>query len=229
MPTPATWQDARERVVLFAQRMLREGLTYFTAGNVSVRIEGDPELVAMTPSSLPYDTMQPEDVVIASVGGRVVDGARRPTSEFPLHTLAYAQRPDIRAVVHTHSPSAMAMAAAGLSLPPILHGFVAGCGGGIVTAPYAKGGTDEVPLFTAEPLRDRSACFLRNHGVLAVGPTLEHAYNAAAQVEGASLAYLLARPLGPVPELPPDDVARLRRDLWLPAWTEGSDALTHGG
>jgi ribulose-5-phosphate 4-epimerase/fuculose-1-phosphate aldolase len=229
MAIPANWQDARERVVLFAQRMLRDGLTCFTAGNISVRIEGDSELVAMTPGSLPYDTMRPEDVVIANVAGQVVHGLRSPTSEFPLHTIVYEQRPDIGAVVHTHSSAGMAMAAAGLSLPPILHGFVAACGGGIITAPYAKGGTDEIPVFTAAALRDRSACFLRNHGVLAVGPTLEHAYNAAAQVECASRAYLLARAFGPVPEIPPDDVARLRRDLWMPAWTDGSSAPTHGG
>ena len=209
--------------------MLRERLTFFTAGNISVRIPDEPDLVAMTPGSLPYDTMQPSDVVIAKVSGVVVDGTRPPTSEFPLHTLAYALRPDVRAVVHTHSSSAMAMAAAGLPLPPILHGFVAACGGGIVTAPYARGGTDEIPAFTVDPLRDRSACLLRNHGVLAIGPTLEHAYNAAAQVEAAAGAYLRARALGPVPELPPEDVERLREEFWAPAWAGTADAPTHGG
>ena len=224
-----SWDRAREQIVLYCRRMLREGLTYFTAGNISVRIADDPELVAMTPTGLPYDTMDPRDVVIATVNGRIVDGARRPTSEFPLHTRAYVLRPDVRAVVHTHSPAAMAMAAMGLTLPPILHGFVAACGGGIVTAQYARGGTDEIPEFTAEPLRDRSACLLRNHGVLAIGPTLEHAYNAASVLEGAADAYLRALAFGPVPELPPDDVARIRRDQWEPAWDASPGGVTHGG
>ena len=75
-----SWDRAREQIVLYCRRMLREGLTYFTAGNISVRIADDTELVAMTPTGLPYDTMDPRDVVIATVNGRIVDGARRPTS-----------------------------------------------------------------------------------------------------------------------------------------------------
>ncbi len=224
-----SWERARERVVLYCRRMLAEGLTYFTAGNISVRIPDDPGLVAMTPGSLPYDTMEPADVVIATVDGRVVAGARTPTSEFPLHTRAYARRPDVRAIVHTHSPAAMAMAAMGLALPPVLHGFVAACGGGIVTAPYARGGTSEIPDFTADALRDRSACLLRNHGVLAIGPTLEHAYNAASVVEGAADAYLRALAFGPVPELAKDEIERIRGEQWRPAWDEVAGVATHGG
>ena len=186
------WSEARERVLLFAQRLLAERLVFFTAGNVSMRIAGDPELVAMTPSSTPYDTMRPEDVVIVRLDGRIVDGTLKPTSELPLHTLTYVRRPDVGGIVHAHSPAAMAAAAMGIAIPPILHGLIAACGGGIVTAPYARGGTAEVAERTAEALRDRSACLLRNHGVLAIGPTVDHAYNAASVVEGVADAYLLS-------------------------------------
>lgn len=104
----------------------------------------------------------------------------------------------------------MAMAALGMDLPPILHGLVAAYGGGIVAAPYARGATEDMAILTAEPLRHRSACLLRNHGVLAIGPTVEHAYNAASVVEGVADAYLRALPFGPVPEVPAADVERIR-------------------
>jgi ribulose-5-phosphate 4-epimerase/fuculose-1-phosphate aldolase len=229
MTVPSTWVEARERVHLFAQRLLAERLVYFTAGNISMRIADDPGLVAMTPASTPYDTMRPSDVVIVRLDGRVVDGALKPTSELPLHTLTYARRPDVGGIVHTHSAAAMAAAAMGIAIPPILHGLIAACGGGIVTAPYARGGTAEVAELTADSLRDRSACLLRNHGVLAIGPTVDHAYNAASVVEGVADAYLRALSFGPVPEIASDEVDRIRREQWSPAWSAADSAATHGG
>jgi ribulose-5-phosphate 4-epimerase/fuculose-1-phosphate aldolase len=226
---PATWQEARERVLLFSRRLLAERLVYFTAGNLSMRIPDEPDLVAVTPASTPYDTMRPDDVVIVRIDGRVVDGALRPTSELPLHTLTYQRRPDVGGIVHAHSAAAMAVAAMGIGIPPILHGLISACGGGIVSAPYARGGTAEVAELTAPALRDRSACLLRNHGVLAIGPTLDHAYNAASVVEGAADAYLRALAFGPVPQIAPDEVARIRREQWAPAWERTAKAPTHGG
>jgi L-fuculose-phosphate aldolase len=224
---PATRAEARELVVLFSRRMLAEHLVSYTAGNISARIGDEPGLVAVTPGSTAYDTLCVEDIVIVALDGTIVDGRRKPTAELPLHTLAYRDRPDVAGIVHTHSPAAMAMAAMGMDLPPILHGLVAACGGGIIAAPYARGATDEMATLTAEPLRHRSACLLRNHGVLAIGPNVEHAYNAACVVEGVADAYLRALPFGPVPEVPADDAERIRRTQWAPAWA-GSGA-THGG
>ena len=226
---PETRREARELVVLFCRRMLAEHLVSYTAGNISTRITSEPDLVAVTPGSTAYDTLRPEDVVIVRLDGTVVEGALRPTAELPLHTLAYRDRPDVAGIVHTHSPAAMAMAAMGMDLPPILHGIVAACGGGIVAAPYARGATEEMALLTAEPLRERSACLLRNHGVLAIGPTVEHAYNAACVVEGVADAYLRALPFGPVPEVPADDVERIRTTQWAPAWSGGLQGRSHGG
>jgi L-fuculose-phosphate aldolase len=226
---PRTRDEARSLVVIFCHRMLAEHLVSYTAGNISTRITDEPGLVAVTPGSTAYDTLRPEDVVIVALDGAIVEGTRRPTAELPLHTLAYRDRPDVAGIVHTHSPAAMALAAMGRDLPPILHGIVSACGGGIVTAPYARGATEDMATLTAEPLRHRSACLLRNHGVLAIGPNVEHAYNAASVVEGTADAYLRALPFGPVPEVPADDVVRIRETQWAPAWSGGSSAPTHGG
>jgi L-fuculose-phosphate aldolase len=226
---PATRDEARAVVLLFARRLLAEHLVSYTAGNISARIGSEPGLVAVTPASLAYDTMRVEDIVIVGLDGAVVEGDRRPTSELPLHTLAYAARPDVWGIVHTHSRAAMAVAAMGWDLPPILHGLVAACGGGIVSAPYARGGTAEVATLSAPALQERSACLLRNHGVIAIGPSVEHAFNAASTVEGVADAYLRARAFGPVPEIPADDVERIRREQWAPAWATNEGSPTHGG
>ena len=219
-------QRARDEVLLFCQRMQAEHLAYYTSGNISMRIGDEPNLIAMTPTSLPYDTLRPEDICIVTVDGEVVDGERRPTSEFPLHTLVYARRPEVGGIVHTHSPAAMAMAALGLTLPAFLTGLVGAAGGDIRTAPYARPGTAAMADLTAEALNDRGACFLRAHGVLAVGRTLHHAYNAASVVEGAADAFLRILPLGPVPELPEEE-RRWFGDFWRSQWS--STTLTGYG
>jgi len=226
---PETRGEAREMLVLFCRRMIEAHLAYYTSGNLSTRIGGEPGLIAITPTSTAYDTLRAEDIVIATVAGEVVEARLAPTSELPLHTLTYQDRPDVLGIAHVHSAAAMTMSVLGWDLPPILHGFVSACGGGIAAAPYAKGGTDEMATLTREPLRDRSACFLRNHGTLAIGPTLEHAFNAATVTEGAADAYLRARAFGEVPEIPADDVARIRARFWEPAWSGLAGVPTHGG
>jgi len=109
------------------------------------------------------------------------------------------------------------MAAMGRTLPPILTGLVSAAGGSVATAPYARTGTAEMADFTASALVDRSACFLRHHGVLAIGSSVEQAYNTASVVEGAADAYLRAAPLGLVPELSPEEVEWMRL-RWKNRW-----------
>ena len=206
--------------------MQAEHLAYYTSGNISCRVDGEPDLIAMTPTSLPYDTMRPDDICLVTIDGEMVEGERRPTSEFPLHTLVYARRPEIGAIVHTHSPAAMAMASLGLTLPAFLTGLVAAVGGDVQTAPYARPGTAALADRTVEALRDRGACFLRSHGALGVGHTLAHAYNALSVVEGAADAYLRILQLGPVPELPEEEI-RWFADYWRSQWTK--DQITGYG
>ena len=211
------WQQAREEVIRYCRRMQAEHLVRDTAGNISTRVAGEPDLVAMTPTSLPYDTLEPEDICIVTAEGTVVDGRAAPTSEFPLHTLVYQRRADVGAIVHTHSPAAMTMAALGWTLPPILTGFVEAAGGAVATARYSRPGTAEMADYTAETLSERGACFLRHHGLLAIGSDLAHAFRAASVTEGAAEVYLRARTFGPVPELSEGEV-RWIADRWRAQW-----------
>jgi ribulose-5-phosphate 4-epimerase/fuculose-1-phosphate aldolase len=220
--------EARTEVLAFARRLTSDHLVAFTAGNISRRVDGEPDLVAMTPRALPYDSMQLEDICLVTLDGELVEGAREPTSELPLHTLAYQRRPDLGAIVHTHSPAAMAMAAVGLTLPPILIGLVAAAGGSIATAPYARTGTAAMADAIDVALADRGACLLRFHGVLAIGRTLSHAYNAAAVVESSADAYLRVLPLGEVPVLPAEEVDWLAAH-WRSQWTTAEAPTYRGG
>jgi ribulose-5-phosphate 4-epimerase/fuculose-1-phosphate aldolase len=219
---------ARAEVLAFARRMTEDRLVAFTAGNVSRRVDGQPDLIATTPRALPYDTMQLDDICLVTLDGDLVEGDREPTSELPLHTLTYRRRPDLGAIVHTHSPAAMAMAAVGLTLPPILIGLVAAAGGAVLTAPYARTGTPEMADAVEQALADRGACLLRFHGVLAIGRTLAHAYNAAAVVESSADAYLRALSFGEVPVLPDEEVDWLAAH-WRSQWTTLEPPAYRGG
>jgi len=220
-------ERARSEVVVYCRRMLAESLVDFTAGNISVRVDGEPGLYAVTPTGAPYDSLESIDVCLATIDGEVVAGRLKPTTEFPLHTLMYRRRPEVGAIVHTHSGAAMTMAALGWTLPPILTGFVAAAGGAVRTAPYARPGTETLADVTADALADRGACFLRHHGLLAIGATLHHAYNAASVTEGAAEVYLRARAFGPVPELPEEETAWIA-EVWREQWREAGSGAGPG-
>jgi L-fuculose-phosphate aldolase len=216
-------QRACEEVVRYGRRMQSEGLVHWTSGNLSLRVEGEADLIAMTPSDTPYDTMDPEDVCLVRSDGSIVSGRRGPTSEFPLHTLVYQRRAEVGAIVHTHSRAAMTMAALGWTLPPILTGFVEASGGAVSTARYSRPGTAEMADFTADALRDRGVCFLRHHGLLAIGATIQRAFKAAAVTEAAADVYLRARQFGEVPELPASEVEWIA-SAWREQWGGEADA-----
>jgi L-ribulose-5-phosphate 4-epimerase len=205
-------------VIRYAHKLQTERLVYATAGNLSTRVAGEPDVIAMTPTSADYERLQPDDVCLVSTAGELIDGARRPTSELPLHTLVYARRPEVGAIVHTHSSAAMTMAVLGWDLPPILTGLVDAVGGDVRCAPYSRPGTDEVADLTTDALADRGACFMRHHGLLAVGSDLAHAFAAAAVTEASARVYLDTRAQTPeVPQLDPDDVARIAAH-WREQW-----------
>jgi ribulose-5-phosphate 4-epimerase/fuculose-1-phosphate aldolase len=185
--------QARQQVVLYARRMHSEHLTGATFGNVSCRVGGEPGLFAISPTRLAYDTLTPRDVCLVGLDGDQVAGSRPPTTELPLHLGLYAERWDVGAIMHTHSPAATTMAVLGWELPPILTGLVQTIGGGVRLAPYGRPGSAELADSVHEALDGRGACFLRHHGLLAVGADCAEVLLAAAATEVAARVYLDAR------------------------------------
>lgn len=199
--------EARQKVVTFARKLQAERLVYSTAGNISLRIPEEPGLLAVTPTSMQYDFLEPEDIVIVDLDGTVVDGRRAPTSETHMHALISKRRPEIGAIVHTHGKSVMTMANLGWNLPPILTGLVEATGGTVYCSPYSQPETEQMADFTEEALQDRGATFLRFHGALSIGADLEHAFHTASVLEGACEVYLTLKQLGgEINELPQPDV-----------------------
>lgn len=196
--------ELREQVALTALAMSIKGLSPGRSGNVSARFAGG---MLITPSGLPYDEMEPGDVVLVAADGSVARGQRKPSSEWHFHLAAYRARPDIGAVVHTHSMHATILACAHLPIPAF-HYMVAIAGGtDIPIVPYATFGTDELANHVASGLQDRNACLMANHGQIAVGASLPAALELASEVETLAEQYYKVRLLDRVHVLPVEEMA----------------------
>ena len=155
------------------------------SGNLSVR-EGEGFVV--TPAGLPYAGMTEADVVRVAADGRAT-GRHRPSSEWQLHAAIYAARPEVQAVVHTHSPRATALACARRGIPPF-HYMVLLAGGPVRCAEHATFGTLDLARACVAGLDGRRAVLLANHGVVAVGARLQAAVTLAMEVENLAGQYL---------------------------------------
>jgi len=184
----------RRSVVETARAMSASGLSPGRSGNVSARV-ADGMLI--TPSGLAYDDMKPADIVHVAADGSVAPGQRRPSTEWHLHLAVYAARPDVNALVHSHSLHATVLACAGRPIPAF-HYMVAVAGGAdIPLVPYATFGTPELAGLVAAALAGRNACLLAHHGQVAVGATLGAALDLAREVEVLAEQYGKVLQLGP--------------------------------
>jgi L-fuculose-phosphate aldolase len=171
-------QTEREAVVATCRALVADGLVVGTAGNVSARA-GD--LIAVTPTAVPYDRLRPEQVAVFRLDGTPVEAPLAPTSELPLHLAAYWST-NAGAVVHTHPVAATALSCLVDEVPPV-HYYVAMFGGPVPVAPYAPYGSRELADATATALRGRTACLLANHGAVTVAADLSAAYDQARYLE----------------------------------------------
>lgn len=201
--------EYRQRVLAAAVNSYRGGLVRGTSGNWSARDPGTG-LVAVTPSSLPYDSMTARDIVVVNLDGEVVEGEHAPTSELPMHLEVYRRRPEVAGIAHTHSPYATAFATLHRELPPILI-EMALVGKGVPVAPFAMPGTGELGEVAVAAMAGGNACLLANHGVLAVGPTVEKATLTATLVEDIAQIYHLAAQLGEPHRIPEATMAAMIR------------------
>jgi L-fuculose-phosphate aldolase len=188
---------ARAAVVATAQAMERAGLAPNRSGNVSCRFDDG---CLITPSGVPYAEMTAVDIVALDLAGVVRSGTRTPSSESPFHTAIYRGRPDAGAIVHTHSPHATALACARREIPAFHYMISLAGGSSIRCAEYATFGTQALADNALRGLEERKAVLLANHGVIALGATLEAAYEVACEVEHLAGQYLqmLAAGIEPV-------------------------------
>ena len=191
-------------VVEAARRVAELGLTVGTSGNFSARIA--EELFAITPTSVPYETMKWEDVVVVDRDVEPVDGERIPSSESLLHSAIYQQRADVGAVIHTHSTYSSVLAVTGQAIPPILDEMVVHVGGAIEVSEYAFPATEELASNVCAALGDRNAVIVRNHGAVGVGKDLDEALYVCQLVERAAQVFVYSSLLGTVNLLPDQSI-----------------------
>jgi len=192
-------QALRQQLVNVARRMNSTGLNQGTSGNLSARIEGG---MLVTPSSLPYEQMEADDLVSLDLSGDPLwEQQRRPSSEWRLHADVLNGRSEAMAVVHCHPIHATALACHDRGIPAF-HYMVAVAGGDeIRCAPYATFGTKELSDNVVEALGPRSACLLARHGMVTLGKDLETALRVAVEVETLARMYLQALQVGEPPVL----------------------------
>ena len=95
-------QEEREEIVEYGKRMSGDRLAAGTSGNISI-YNAEKGWMAISPSGIGYFDTKPEDVVVMDLNGDIIEGWRKPSSEWALHTAMYKAKPGCRAVVHTHS------------------------------------------------------------------------------------------------------------------------------
>ena len=161
-------QEEREQVVKYCIMMSDKGLSTGTSGNISIRnpING---LIALSPSGMNYNETKPEDIVILDVNGKVIEGIRKPSSEWRMHTDFYRAKPDMFAIVHTHSIYCTVMACLGMPLKAVHYAI---CDSGVCeipVAPYRTFGTQELSDIALKSSGSSRGVLLQNHGMVACG------------------------------------------------------------
>jgi L-fuculose-phosphate aldolase len=181
--------------------MWEAGLVVGSAGNVSRR--ADEHHIAITPTSIPYDRLRAEEIVIVDLAsGNAVESLPAPSYELPMHRILYLERPDIGAIVHTHAPYITTLSILRRPLPPVIDEMLLHLGGQIEVSDYAFTGTDEVGHNAVAALGSRAGVILANHGNVCVGRNLERALHAAVVMESCARVYVQALQIGPPAPLP---------------------------
>jgi L-fuculose-phosphate aldolase len=192
----------RQSIIDACLRMNQLGINQGTSGNISLRHEAG---MLITPTSVPYEAMQPEQIVFMGLDG-ACDPAQRPSSEWRFHLDILKARPEVNAVVHAHPPYATTLAIMGLEIPPI-HYMIAVAGGSTIRcAPYATFGTQKLSQYAVSALADRQACLLAHHGMIAIGPSLSKAMWLAVEVETLARQYHGCLQIGTPPLLPEAEI-----------------------
>jgi L-fuculose-phosphate aldolase len=184
----------RADIVEVGRRMYAREYTDSNAGNISVRLGADRLL--MTPKSVCKGFMTPDMMCITDLDGRKLEGDRDPSTEMLMHLEVYRQRPDVRAVVHAHPPTATGFAVAGIPLDRAVLAEVLTTLGSVPIAEYATPSTAELPEAVRKYIKAHDGMLLANHGALTVGPDVMAAYYKMETIEHFAKISLVARTLG---------------------------------
>ena len=202
-------QNTGERALVIAagRRLIHEGYTTHTWGNISVR--GGDGRIYITPSGMDYDLIGIEDIVVLDVCGNILEGIRKPSIEKDLHTEIYRRRPEVGAIVHTHPMESLAFACMEEEIPLITDAAVMTLRDTVRTAPYGLPGSKELAANCADTLgTEAMAVLLANHGAVCLGKDLEAAFKTAKVLELTAELCRKIRSMGGRPEALPQRVQK---------------------
>jgi L-fuculose-phosphate aldolase len=191
----------REQLRKTAQKLVALGLNKGTSGNCSVRDENG---FIITPSGVDVEAMNADSMVKMELNGRH-ETNKQPSSEWFFHRDIYQQRPEVNAVIHTHSMFATTIACLHSNIPPFHYMIAVAGGDSIRCAPYALFGTQALSDAAMDALEGRKACLLAHHGMIAIGASLQEALAVAVEVENLCEQYWRLLQLTPSPSLLSED------------------------
>ena len=201
-------EQVRADIVEVGRRLWDRGYVASNDGNISVRL--DDQRLITTPKNVSKGFMTPDMMVITDLDGRKLSGEREPSSELKMHIEVYRNRPDARAVVHAHPPTATGFAVAGIALDRAVLAEVITTLGSIPIAEYATPSTEELPAAVRRYIKAHDGLLLANHGALALAGDVFQAYYRMETIEHFARISLVARTLGREHLLSRDEVDRLQ-------------------
>jgi len=195
-----TVEEIKAEVLWVAQESLRTNLVHGTAGNFSARLpDGN---VVLTPSTLPYETMTVDDLVVTDLDGTLLEGTNNPTTEKALHLACLQRYDDIHAVIHCHAKYCTMFALTRQPIPCVIEEVEVFVGGDVPVAGYEFTGSQELADEVSKWVADRAAVLMANHGLLTVGTSPKDALKIANLVELTAEIIWGARLLGEIVPLP---------------------------
>jgi len=203
-----TENKIRKKIIALCLQMNSSGLNQGTSGNISARYK---KYMLITPSGIPYEDLKPASIAKMKIDGddNSWKGPSKPSSEWHFHRNILREKPDIHAVVHTHSTFSTVVSIAREDIPAC-HYMIAAFGGHTVRcADYETFGTPELSHSVLRAMDGRTACLLANHGMIAGGRSLDNAMWAAVELETLSKQYYYAKQAGNMTILPDEEMARV--------------------
>ena len=204
-------QAAREAIVAMGKELIERKLVAGSWGNIRVKLADG--VYAVTPSGRGYANQKPEDIIIIDDACNTLDGELTPSSESKLHTAIYNACPEAKAIIHTHSIYASALAAMRKPVPAIIEDIVQIIGGRVNCAEYALPGTQELADNAVAALNGRKAVLLANHGAVCWGKSLEDALIVCEILEKAAQIAIICQSCGGAVELSTED-AEIMHDFY---------------
>lgn len=186
--------ELKQELIKYGKKLIENDLTKGSGGNLSVYVP-EEEKMLITPSGIDFYDIKEDDIVTMKLDGTIIEGDRKPSSEWCMHAIQYKNRKDMTAVIHAHTTYSTVIATLRQTLPAA-HYMIAVAGVNVRCAKYATFGTRELAENSYEAMKDRNAVLLANHGILAGSYSLANTFNIIEQVEYCAKIYYMCKAIG---------------------------------